>query len=150
MIQSLNKKLGKKIIQWAGLIIGMCIVNACVSTYTALQKIPLGANQVLVRKQLGRPVSVGRLQGYTTWVYRFKWNAQEYSQTLFFEDGRVQKVGPLLPYPNYQQKMTESESWDEYETNAMLYHRQKESAFRQINSVKKPKKTTNPQVPTKE
>ena len=115
--------------------------SACVSTYTALQKLHLGSSKDTVRTVVGRPFSVGRVDGKDRWTYQFKWQAQEYTRDILFEDGLVQKIGPMTPYPNYEKKMLEADSLDDYETNAMLFHQQKQRGFRTINAVqKKPKK----------
>jgi len=109
--------------------------TSCVSTYTALQEIEPGINKQQVRNTIGRPDSVSRWDGMDRWTYKLKWNAQEYTQDVFFDEGRVQKTGPLTPYPNYRKKMIEAESLEEYEINAILYQKQKEAGFREINSV---------------
>ncbi|MDE0518073.1 MAG: outer membrane protein assembly factor BamE [Bdellovibrionales bacterium] len=112
-------------------------LTSCVSTHTALQKVEHGLDKQRVRDTIGKPFSVGRSDGLDRWTYKFRWNSQEYTRDVFFDEGRVQKVGPLTPYPNYEKKMKEAESLEEYERNAQFYQRQKEAGFREINSEKK-------------
>ena len=123
------------------LIISVLCFSGCVSTYTALQELEPGLNKAGVRNTIGKPSSVGRSKGMDRWTYRFKWKSQEYTTNVFFNDGRVLKVGPLTPFPNYKKKMMESESIEEYEINASLFQKQKDRGFREINSLKK--KTNN-------
>lgn len=138
--------IGLRIIIWT--IFFSCL-SSCVSTYTALQNLPLSSDKATVRTILGKPSSVGRTDGRDQWTYKFKWQAQEYTRNVFFEDGLVHKIGPLTPYPNYEKKMLESESLDDYETNAMLYYQQKERGFRKINSLNKSQNNKNPQNQSK-
>ena len=123
------------------LIISIFCLSGCVSTYTALQELEPGLNKPEVRINVGRPSSVGRSNGLDRWTYKFRWESQEYTRDVFFDDGRVFKVGPLTPFPNYKKKLVESESIEEYEINATLFQKQKEKGFRDINSLKK--KTNN-------
>ncbi|MDE0118952.1 MAG: outer membrane protein assembly factor BamE [Bdellovibrionales bacterium] len=113
--------------------------TSCVSTHTALQNIEHGLDKQRVRNTIGKPFAVGRSNGLDRWTYKFRWNSQEYTRDVFFDEGRIQKVGPLTPYPNYEKKMKEAESLEEYETNVNFYQRQKEAGFREINSEKKKK-----------
>lgn len=117
--------------------ISYLLLVSCVSTYTALQKLQPGLNKEEVRNTIGRPDSVGRSDGMDRWTYKMSWGSQKYTQDVFFDEGKVQKVRPLTPYPNYKSKMIEAESMEEYEINATLYQKQKEAGFREINSVKK-------------
>lgn len=107
-----------------------------------------GLTKEEVRNTVGKPNFVRRLNGMDRWIYQFHWDSQEYTRDVFFDEGRVQKIGPLTPYPNYKKKMTEAETMEEYEINAALYQKQKESGFRKINSLKKKSiyntKTNNP------
>lgn len=119
------------------IITGFLFFTSCVSTYTALQEMQPGLTKEEVRNTIGKPKFVGRSGGMDRWIYRFQWGSQEYTRGVFFDEGRVQKIGPLAPYPNYKKKMTEAETMEEYETNAALYQRQKEAGFREINSLKK-------------
>ena len=121
----------------AFIIPGFLLFTSCVSTYTALQEMQPGLTKEEVRNTVGRPYFVGRLNGMDRWVYQFNWESQEYTRDVFFDEGRVQKIGPLTPYPNYKKKMTEAETLEEYEINATLYQKQKESGFREINSLNK-------------
>ncbi len=134
--------IGLRIIVW--IIFFSCLIS-CVSTYTALQDLPLGSDKTTVRTVLGKPNSVGRIDGRDRWTYKFKWQAQEYTRNILFEEGMVRKIGPITPYPNYEQKMLEADSLDDYETNAMLYHQQKEKGFRKINSLQKSQNKQKPQ-----
>ena len=124
---------GIKISWW---LLCLSCFNSCVSTYTALERLPLGSNKKTVRNVVGKPYFVGRNDGRDQWTYKFKWHAQEYTQNILFEEGLVQKIGPLTPYPNYERKMLEAESLEDYEANAALLKQQKESGFRKINSLK--------------
>ena len=113
------------------------LLVSCVSTYTALQELQPGINKERVRNTVGQPFSVGRSDGIDHWTYKFKWNSQEYTRNVVFDEGKVQKIGPLTPYPNYEQKMIEAESLEEYEINATLYQKQKQAGFRELNSIGK-------------
>ena len=119
------------------LVISFLLLSSCVSTHTALQNIEHGLSKQGVRNTIGKPFSVGRSDGLDRWTYKFRWNSQEYTRDIFFDEGQVQKIGPVTPYPNYEKKMTEAEDLEEYEINATLYQRQKEAGFREINSLKK-------------
>lgn len=119
------------------IIIGFLFFTSCVSTYTALQEMQPGLTKKEVRNTIGKPSSVGRSNSMDRWTYQFNWNSQEYTRDVLFDEGRVHKVGPLTPYPNYKKKMTEAETMEEYEINASLYQKQKEKGFREINSLKK-------------
>ena len=118
------------------LIVVSGFLISCVSTYTALQELQPGLSKERVRNTIGKPFSAGRSDGIDHWTYKLKWNSQEYTRNVFFDAGKVQKVGPLTSYPNYEQKMIEAESMEEYEINAALYKKQKEAGFREINSLK--------------
>ena len=113
-------------------------LSACVSTYTALQKIQPGLTKQEVRMQLGAPDVVGRVKGWDQWTYKFKKQSKKYTMDIYFEDGYVIKKGPLVAYPNYKAKMEAADSLDAYEANAYLYQKQKLEGFRKINSTKKP------------
>ena len=119
------------------LVISFLLLSSCVSTHTALQNIEHGLSKQGVRNTIGKPFSVGRSDGFDRWTYKFRWNSQEYTRDIFFDEGQVQKIGSVTPYPNYEKKMTEAEDLEEYEINATLYQRQKEAGFREINSLKK-------------
>ena len=119
------------------LIISIFYLSGCVSTYTALQELEPGLNKAGVRNTVGKPIFVGRSNGLDLWTYKFRWESQEYTRDVFFDDGRVFKVGSLTPFPNYKKKLIESESIEEYEINASLFQKQKEKGFREINSLKK-------------
>ena len=122
-------------------IASFLLLVSCVSTYTSLQELHPGSSKERVRNTVGKPFSVGRSDGIDHWTYKFKWNSQEYTRNVFFDEGKVQKVGPLTPYPNYRQKMIEAESLEEYEINAALYQKQKQDGFREINSLNKQNNT---------
>ena len=126
-------------------VLASCLAS-CVSTHTALQNLSTGLSKPDVRNRVGRPYRVQRLQGQDVWVYKFKWRAQKYTQTVVFDEGLVQKTGPLEPYPNYKKKMQEAESLDDYEANAFLYQKQKETGFRTINSITKPVPIKHPKA----
>ena len=113
-------------------------LSACVSTYTAIQKIHPGLTKKEVRIQLGAPDFVGRVKGWDQWTYKLKSQSKQYTVDIYFEDGHVIKKGPLLAYPNYKAKMEAADSLDAYEANAYLYQKQKQEGFRKINSTKKP------------
>ena len=115
----------------------LCLGGGCVSTRTALQEMAPGTTKEQVWNTIGKPVKVGRYDGWDRWTYQFFWKSQEYTQDLFFDEGKVVKTGPLLPYPNYEQKMAQADSMEEYEMNAVLYQRQKEAGFREINTLRK-------------
>ena len=109
---------------------------SCVSTRQALQGIEVGTTKEQVWNTIGKPFKVARHEGrFDRWTYRYKWDSQEYTQDLFFDAGQVVRTGPLVPYPNYEQKMAMSDTLEEYEMNAILYQRQKEAGFRDINSL---------------
>ena len=131
----MKKNNRKAAILLSVLFMSLFCFTSCVSTYTALQEMKHGIKKQQVRNTIGKPDSVGRWDGMDRWTYKLKWNSQEYTQNVFFDEGRVQKVGPLTPYPNYRKKMIEAESLEEYEINATLYQKQKEAGFREINSV---------------
>ncbi len=118
------------------LIVCFFLFTSCVSTHTALQEMRSGSSKEQVRNTAGKPYSVDRYDGMDRWTYKFSWNSQEYTRDVFFDEGRVQKVGTLTLYPNYEKKMKSAETLEEYEINASLYQKQKESAFREINSEK--------------
>lgn len=118
------------------LLVSLPVLSSCVSTYTALQEVQPGSSKERVRNTIGRPVSVGRAEGMDRWTYRFKWKGREYTRDLLFDEGMVQKTGPLRPYPDYKRKMKSAETMDDYETNAILYQKQKEKGFREINSLR--------------
>ena len=110
-------------------------LSACVSTRTALQEIKPGTTKEQVWNTIGKPAKVARHKGrFDRWTYQYRWDSQEYTQDLFFDEGKVVKTGPLVPYPNYEQKMIMAENLEEYEMNAVLYQRQKQAGFREINS----------------
>ena len=115
----------------------LCLwLASCVSTRTALQEIEPGTTKEQVWNTIGKPAKVGRHEGhFDRWTYQYKWRSQEYTQDLFFDEGKVVKTGPLVPYPNYEQKMAQADSMEEYEMNAILYQRQKEAGFREINTL---------------
>ena len=122
----------------AGLLLFFISVFAsCVSTYTALQEMEPGLSKKEVRIRAGRPFSVGRTDGLDRWTYKFQWQSQDYTQDLFFNEGLVEKTGPLTPYPNYKQKMISAETPEEYENHARLYQKQKAQGFREINTTAK-------------
>ncbi len=104
-------------------------LTSCVSTYSALQDLSPGSTKAQVRRSVGRPYKVQRQNGRDVWVYKFKKGSQEYTKDVIFDEGLVQKKGALEPYPNYKQKMLEAESLDDYESNALLYRKQKEAGF---------------------
>ena len=116
-------------------ILGLLFLASCVSTYTALQDIQPGLSKQRVRNTIGKPVSVGRLDSMDRWTYKFKWHSQEYTQDVLFDEGKVQKLGPLTHYPNYEKKMIDAESLEEYEMNATLYQKQRQAGFREINTL---------------
>ncbi len=120
-----------KVLFWASLL----LCAGCVSTRQALQEMAPGTSKERAWNTLGKPAKVGRWDGLDRWTYQFRWRSQEYTQDLFFDEGKVVKTGPLLPYPNYGQKMAQADSMEEYEMNAVLYQRQKEAGFREINTL---------------
>ena len=112
------------------------LLASCVSTRTALQDIEPGTTKKQVWNTIGKPVKVSRHEGrFDRWTYQYRWHSQEYTQDLFFDEGKVVKTGPLVPYPHYEQKMAMADTLEEYEMNAVLYQRQKEAGFRKINSL---------------
>ncbi len=131
------KKKIKRVLLFKALFLNSVFFVACTSTYKALQEIEPGLTKQETRIELGKPNSVGRSKGWDRWTYKFKKESEEYTQDVFFDDGRLIKVGPLTPYPNYKKKMTEAETLEEYEIHALLYQKQKSAGFREINSVKK-------------
>ncbi len=134
----MKQKLNPRAYLWTFLlIISSLLLMGCTSTYTALQEIEPGRTKQEVRIELGKPTFVGRKKGQDRWTYKFKKHSQEYTQDVFFDDGRLLKVGPLTPYPNYKKKMVEAETLEDYEIHASLYQKQKARGFREINSVKK-------------
>ena len=122
-----------KVWLWASLF----LCASCVSTRTALQQTAPGTSKERVWNTVGKPAKVGRWDGLDRWTYQFRWHSQEYTQDLFFDEGKVIRKGPLLPYPNYEQKMAQADSMEDYEMNAVLYQRQKEAGFREINTLNK-------------
>ena len=114
----------------------VCVfLMSCTSTYTSLQNLKPEATKQQVRNILGKPKAVGRWDGMDRWTYKFKLRSQQYTQDVFFDEGKFQKVGPLTPYPNYQKKLEEAENLDEYEIIAKLHNKQKAKGFREINSL---------------
>ena len=118
----------------SGLLVCFFLIS-CTSTYTSLQNLKPEATKQQVRNILGKPKVVGRWDGMDRWTYKFKLRSQQYTQDVFFDEGKFQKTGPLTPYPNYQKKLEEAENLDEYEILAKLRNKQKAKGFREINSL---------------
>ncbi len=117
----------------------LLFLSSCISTRAGLQRVQVGFTKKEVFNEIGRPEKVRRIKGVDRWLYKFKLNSQKHTREIFFEEGRVLKIGPLTPYPNYYRKMEEAETIEEYEQNANFYRRQKEAGFRKINSLSEPK-----------
>jgi len=128
------------------IIILMVLVGtfvSCASTHNAIENnLRSGMSKYSVRRMLGPPYKIERSQGYDLWIYKFSWKKREYTRTVFFNAGHTVKLGRLTPYPDYEKRISQAQSFKEYEINARLRHRQKEAGFRTINSVNNKKTST--------